>query len=215
MIPDDSQLEKAIDVGAFVSAVIPIPWLAPAVSSVLTGISNRRKAERVHEVLKQLNYDLGTFKSEASETYVKSDEFEELLERTLSQAANERNKAKRSMYGRFLAGVIQSPGEPYDEQIRFLRDLETLQADNIRILRAMMQEPDPKSNIYTSSTFTTLSERLSDIPEARLKELVTQISEKRIVSGVGNTMVSGEIFNRCRETEFNSLQATFGYLIFT
>ena len=25
----------------------------------------------------------------------------------------------------------------------------------------------------------------------------------------------GEIFNRCRETEFNSLQTTSGYLIFT
>lgn len=192
LIPQDTTTDKALDVGAFVSAVLPIPWLAPAVSFVLGGISNQRKIKRIHEALQQLNEEMGDFRSEASEKYVNSEEFDELLERTLQQIANERYEEKRNMYGRFLAGAIKSPGEPYDEQIRFLRDLEVLQADHIRIFNAMLQEPDPNSNVYIGSTMTTLTERLSDTPEARLRELVAQLNDMRLISGIGNTMVTAK-----------------------
>ncbi|MCB8947476.1 MAG: hypothetical protein H6653_05610 [Ardenticatenaceae bacterium] len=190
LIQQDTTADKALDVGAFVSAVLPIPWLAPAVSFVLGGISNQRKIKRIQEALRQLNEEIGDFKSEASEKYVDSEEFEELVERTLQQIANERHEQKRNMYGRFLAGAIKSPGDPYDEQIRFLRDLELLQADHIRIFQAMLQEPDPNSNVYIGSTMTTLSERLSDISESRLRELVAYLNDMKLISGIGNTMVT-------------------------
>lgn len=190
IIPADSNVDRAIDAGAFVMAVLPIPWLAPAVSYVLSGISGQRKINRIHEALEQLNEELGDFKSEASEEYVHSGEFEELLERTLHKVADERSEEKRRIYARFLAGTLKSPGDPYDEQIRFLRDLETLQADHIRIFKAMLEEPDPNSNVYVGSTYSTLTERLPGIPEQRLRELVSQLTDLRMISGIGNTMVS-------------------------
>jgi len=190
LIPADSGIDKVVDAGAFVMAILPIPWLAPAVSAVLSGISNKRRIKRIHEALGQLNAELQDFKSESSDTYVQSDEFEELLERTLRQTADERSEEKRELYGRFLAAAIRSPGEPYDEQIRFLRDLELLQVDHIRILKAMLEEPDPNSNMYTGTTFSTLSERLPDISEPRLRDLVTQLSDMRTILGIDKTMVT-------------------------
>lgn len=189
LIPKDTRADKALDIGAFVAAVIPIPWLAPAISFVLGGISNQRKIRRIHEVLEQLNRKLEGFEDEASKKYVASEEFEELVERTLWQAAGERSEEKRHIYSSFLAGTIKSPGEIYDEQLRFLRDLEVLQPDHIRIFKAMMEEP---MRIPSTTTWDTLSQRLSDIPEVRLQDLVTQLEDMRLITGIGRTMVTSQ-----------------------
>jgi len=69
---------------------------------------------------------LKDFKSEASEQYVKTEDFEELLENALRKASEERYEEKRRIFANFLIGAIESPGESYDEQIRFLRVLEEL-----------------------------------------------------------------------------------------
>lgn len=65
-------------------------------------MSIERKMERVGEVLEGLAQDLKNFHSEASESYVRSDQFQDLLERTLRQAADERNDEKRRIYRLFL-----------------------------------------------------------------------------------------------------------------
>ena len=48
---------------------------------------------------------------------------------------------------------------------------------------------------------------------------VRQVASERNKDWLANRFTTmdkyGEIFNRCRETEFNSLQTTSGYLIFT
>jgi hypothetical protein len=50
---------------------------------VLGGISSHRKLTRVREVLQGFAEDLRSFKSDVSEEYVKTEDFEELLEETL------------------------------------------------------------------------------------------------------------------------------------
>lgn len=194
IVPVDSNADRALDIGAFMTAVLPIPWLAPAVSFVLSGISNQRKFDRIKDALGQLNEKLKDFKSEASETYVQSEEFQDLLEQTLSKVAAERNEEKRKIYGRFLAGAIETPGEPYDEQIRFLRDLDVLQPDHLRIFRAMLESPDPNSTADIGlHEFDTLMKRLPDIDEEKLRDLVAQLANLRMIWVVTNRKVSGSL----------------------
>src|SRR5437667_8877115 len=78
--------ERALDVAAALISVVP--WLGGPVSQVLSGISIERRMDRVKEVLDGLAQDLRDFHSEASENYVRSDEFQEVSERTLRQAAD-------------------------------------------------------------------------------------------------------------------------------
>lgn len=73
---------------------------------------------------------------------MRSDQFQDLLERTLRQAADERNDEKRRIYRLFLKGAIEVPGEPYDEQRRFLRTLDEMRGDYLRVIRAMLHEPE-------------------------------------------------------------------------
>jgi hypothetical protein len=177
LIPASTPGETALDVAAFVGSAVP--WIGGPVSNVLGGISMGRKLARVREVLEGLVTDLAEFKSEVAEEYVKTEEFEELLEQTLKRAADERNEEKRRIYRAFLTDAIESPGKPYDEQIRFLRTLEELQPDHLKVLRALSQTPEPNPGITPNQT---LRRRLPELEEARIEDLVTQLNDLRVTN---------------------------------
>ncbi len=189
LIPSTTRAETVLDVAAFVGSAVP--WIGGPVSNVLSGRSWGRKFERVREVLEGLSSDLAEFKSEISEEYVKTEDFEELLEHTLRRAAEERNEAKRRIYRAFLTNAIESPGELYDEQIRFLRSLEELQPDHLLVIQALSQPPDPNPGMMGSPN-QTLRRRLPDLEEERIGEIVSQLNDFRITNLTSlKTMMTG------------------------
>src|SRR4030043_1547070 len=174
--------EIALDVASFISSAVP--WIGGPVSNVLNGVSFGRKISRVREIIEGVAHDLSNFKSEVSEKYVKTEEFEELLEQALRKASEERNEEKRRIYKEFLVGAIKAPGEPYEEQILYLRKLEEIQPDHIKVLRALTQTPDLNSVMsgMFGSPIQTLSERLKDMDEKRIEDLVNQLNDMRITN---------------------------------
>jgi len=183
-----TKVEKTLDVAATVLSVVP--WLGGPVSQVLSGMSFERKMDRVGEVLHGLAQDLKDFKSKASQAYVRSDEFKELLERTLRQVADERNEEKRRAYRSFLKGAIETPGEPYDEQRRFLRTLEEMQGSHFLIIRALLQQPEANIGVM-GSALQTLSRRLPQIRREEIAELIEQLNAMRITRLTNlNTMMT-------------------------
>ena len=95
LIPASTPEEMALDIASFVGSTIP--WIGGPVSNVLGRISISRKFARVTDVLKGLVTDLTQFKSDASEEYVKTEDFEELLKHALLKAADERYDKKRQI----------------------------------------------------------------------------------------------------------------------
>lgn len=189
LIPSATSTETALDVAAFVGSAVP--WIGGPVSNVLGGMSTSRKLARVREVLGGLVADLEDFKSAISEEYVKTEEFEELLEQTLRRATEERNEEKRKIYRTFLLNAIESPGEPYDEQIRFLRTLEEIQSDHLRMIHALSLQPSPNTGMMGSPN-QTLCKRLPEIGEDRIAELVDQLNNKRVTKLTSlKTMMTG------------------------
>lgn len=181
--------ETAMDIAAVITSIIP--WIGGPVSQVLSGASFGRKLGRIREVLEGVAHDLEAQTSQASKEYVKTEDFEELLEKTLRQAAEERTEEKRKVYRRFLTEAIASPGEPYDEQVRFLRILEGIQVEHIRLLRALSQPPDQNPGMMGSPS-QTLNERLPDIPRERIADLVSQTNDLRITNLTSlQTMMTG------------------------
>jgi len=171
--------ETAMDVGAAVASLAP--WVGGPVSQVLSGMSIGRKMNRVKEILDGLASDLDNFRSEVSEEYVRTGDFQELLERTLRMAADERNEEKRRIYRAFLARAIKTPGEPYDQQIQLLRTLDAVQTDHVRILRAIMQSPEQNVGVV-GSQLQTLCNRLPDLRPEHIHELVGQLNDLRVTN---------------------------------
>jgi hypothetical protein len=189
VLPATTPQETALDVGALVSSIVP--WVGGPVNAVLAGISLTRKINRVREVLVNMAEQIKDVKSEISEAYVKTEDFQDLLEKTLRQAADERNEEKRKAYAAFLAGDIKSPGQPYDEKLRILRTLEEIQADHIQMLKALMLEPDHKNLGMTGSIGRTLEKRLPGISRDRINDLAQQLTDMRLANlGSLNTMMT-------------------------
>jgi len=178
VIPASTASETTIDVVAAISSAVP--WIGGPVGNVLTGVSFGRKLGRVREVLDGLANDLNDFKSDVSENYVKTNEFEDLLEQTLRRAAEERNEEKRRLYRAFLAGAIVSPGEPYDDQLQILRTFEQLIPEHLLVIKAISQVPIVDDRKMLGSPRGTLRDRLPDLTDQRIEELVTQLNNMRI-----------------------------------
>lgn len=188
-LPASTRVESTLETVGLVSSIVP--WIGGPVSSVLGGMSAGRKFSRVREVLIGLTKDLASLKSESSELYVRSEEFEELLENTLRRVADERSEEKRTIYRAFLANAIEFPGEGYDEQLRFLRTLEEMQPDHLRVIVALAQEPDSKHGMM-GSPIQTLSQRLANMEENDIEEYVTQLTSFGVVKLGGlHTMMTG------------------------
>ena len=179
VIPISTTTETALDVAAFVGSAVP--WIGGPVSNVLGGMSLGRKLGRVCEVLEGLSDALSDFKSEVSESYVSTDEFEELLEQTLRRVGDERNEEKRHLYKAFITNAIESPGEPYDDQIRLLRTFEELIPDHLRVLKAMSQIPNPDPGM-TGSPNQTLSERLPEFDGQQIELLINELNGMRLTN---------------------------------
>ncbi len=189
-IPASTKTETALDVAAFVGSAVP--WIGGPVSNVLGGMSLGRKLGRVREVLESLSNDLIEIKSDVSENYVKTEEFEDLLEQTLKRVGEERNEEKRHIYKAFLTDAIESPGESYNDQLRLLRTFEQIAPDHLLVLKAMAQKPDPNPGTM-GSPIQTLRERLPELNDQRIEELVNQLNDMRATSiGSLKVMMTGQ-----------------------
>lgn len=191
IVPINTPGDRLIDVGAF--AVSAIPYVGGPISNVLSGISQGRRMRRVVDFLGELDRRLRTVEAAADSEYLKSDEFEELLEQTLHRVAAERHAAKRAIYQVLLTDMVKSPKIGYDEQLAFIRIIEQLQPDHIRVLEAMSQPPNDVGNISISSPINFLRERLTGMSTESISARASELNDFRIInnSSLGTMMTGG------------------------
>jgi len=188
LLPVTTPKETITDIAVVVASVVP--WIGGPVSAVLAGISLNRKIDRIREVLTDMANQIKDVKSEATEKYVQTEDFQDLLEKTLRLAADERVEEKRKAYAAFLANDIRSPGQSYDEKFRILRTLEEIQMDHVSVLKALLQEPDYgsiTSNI--GSVRQTLEKRSPGIAGDKIKDLIEQLADMKLTNSIGLTIM--------------------------
>lgn len=190
LLPPTDRAETALDAASIVASVVP--WVGGPVAAVLTGVSTARKMERVGDVLREMSRQIEDVRDEASKRYVRSEDFEDLLEKTLRKAADERSEAKRRTYAAFLANSIKLPSESYDEKLRILRTLDEVQPDHLRLLHALLQPPDLSAAAHgiSGSARQTLSRRVPDIPLDRMRELAGQLADMRLTEAISLTTMT-------------------------
>lgn len=171
--------ERVLDLASAIANLVPL--IGGPAANILDGIAGARKEARILEVLQGVSDDLRDFQSHAAEAYVKTEDFADLLEHTLRQAAQERSAEKRVLYRNILTMAITHPGGNYDEQRRFLKTLEDLASDHLVLLRALGREPEPVfGNI--GSPMQTLRTRLPEFSEGQIDQLVGELNALRITA---------------------------------
>ena len=178
---ESSRGDTALAISAFVSSAVP--WIGGPVSNVLGGMVTERKIDRVKEVLTGLTEDLENFQSEVSEEYVKTEEFEDLLDETLRRVARERSENKRQVYRGFLRHTVKLPNDgAYDRRIQILQTLEQVTPGHMTILKALSQTPGDPTNLMTGSPINTIANRAADLSREEIQELVDQTNVLRLTN---------------------------------
>ena len=169
----DTKADQALELVTVAAAAVP--WLGGPLSAVLSGAAFDRKIGRVRDVVNGLVADLRDFKSEASERYVRTEEFEDLLDAALRRAAEERNEQRRKLFQRFIVNSIRQQ-EPFDDRLRVLRALSDLTLDHIRVLQAIGATPPNEPARSLGSPFQTISDRLGrKMPRETLDDVVADL----------------------------------------
>ena len=179
LLVTSTKKETALDVASFISSAVP--WIGGPVSNVLGGMSLGRKLGRVSEVLESIASDVQNLESDVSKDYVKTEEFEDMLEQALKRVGEERSEEKRQLYKAFLTEAIESPGELYDDQLRLLRTFEELTPNHLYLLKALSQEPGQNPGMMGSPN-QTLKERLPQFSEQEIEEMVHQLNDMCVTS---------------------------------
>jgi hypothetical protein len=167
-----------LDLAALLSS--PLPLLGGALQQLFSGHAQDRRLRRIRDVLIAVDDKVRRLGAAIREEYIRSDEFQDLLDHTLRQVQLERHEEKRRLYREFLVSVISSPGD-YEEQLRVLRTLEQLQLAHIALIRAILQEPDPRYVDGISGSFdATLKRRMPTFSQEQIGDLVGQLNDLRI-----------------------------------
>jgi len=189
--PRDGELLPALDPvverlegAAFVASAIPV--VGGIVNDVLGGWARERQMKNMREVVHELDRQIIAMQTELREEYIQSEEFADLVDQTLRRAALERHEEKRRLYALFLLGAIQNPGEPYDEQLRFLRTIELLQSDHVRIMKAMLAPSAVDFRQRSGAAIHTFRRRLPDISPERLEDLCEQLTSELRLARLDN-----------------------------
>ena len=184
IIPLSTTPEAILEVVAAVAS--KAPWLSETLCPILIKMSIPHNFERVRAVLLGMAEQIKEIEPEDAKRYFKTDEFNELFERTLQHSASEPDEYKRRCYASFLANDLKLPHQPYLEKISLLRDLEQLPPDGIRLLKALLHEPDAR--VYVP-IYQTLQQRLPDLTMERIAELTSQLEDWGIANFKNQTVL--------------------------
>lgn len=165
--------------GAVIAVASKAPWFSEPLCPILIKMSIPHNFERVRAVLVEIADQIKDIEEEDAQRYLKTDQFKELFERTLQDSAGEPDEHKRTSYANFLANDLKLPWQPYAEKVSLLHTLEELPPDGIRLLKALLHEPD--AGEY-APIYQTLQQRLPDLSIERIGELAGLLEQMGIAN---------------------------------
>jgi hypothetical protein len=173
-------ITTAADVMAVVTSAFPV--IGGPVSAILGGIGTSRKLKRVKEVMECLGERLQGVESDVRENYVRTEDFQELLENALRAIGDEQNEDKRRVYASFIAQDMLTAIGTYDDKARALRFLKSLEIDHLKVLWALALEPDRRARVPPmGSAFGTLRERLPGLV-GQINDLIGDLNRMGLTS---------------------------------
>ena len=210
VMPEEKRSDLVLDGAALVANLIDLkaaPWLGGVLGNVFGGWSARKKLERIQEVILGIATRLADIQVEVREDYVRSDEFEDLVDQTLRRVANERHEEKRLLYRDFLVGAVRTPTR-YDEQLRYLRVIEQLQAAHVQVVSAITAsstEAPPGQRRYQpmyGSQYQALRPRLPGLSQELLDDLLSQLDTLGVINTKSMRAMAQEVDPRRMLTDF-------------
>ena len=193
----DTKLPSDLDTQVLAITTSFLPYVGGPISNVLNGIGSQRKFKRVEECLSELAEQIRGFESDLSKKYVKTEDFEEILEKTLRKVLDEHDPSRRLFYANFLATVITCPDGGYDEQEQVMSVAGELNKRDLTLLQVYSTQPPSveESAIWAVNTAIHLNKRsLTEREfEAHLRDSVDRLAGLRLLNKLEGVLYVSEL----------------------
>jgi hypothetical protein len=179
IIPAFTPKEAVLETVGAVVAILP--WGGP-IAATLIGLSGDWRFERAKKVLLDLAERLGDVEGEQA-SFIRTEDFRDLLIEGLQRVAGERNEEKRAAYRNILLHAVRDEERDYEEALRFERLLEQLHPIHLEMLRELNRLPvDTSVPPFDAMQLPTLTELVPSVRYATLVELAQQLADTRVAA---------------------------------
>lgn len=185
-------LGTAVAEGAIAFVPVVGPLLAPVVAHVAKGYFGKKKDERLVAAIQEIGVSINGIEGRLDREFIKTEEFEALVEQVLDDASEAKAREKRRFYAAVVANsaVPERPDE--DERTRMLRVLETLTMSQLRLLAVIDNTTKPRPDLYMGGVMDTLSYRMPGLNQERAIQDWADLARLDVVSEYPAAMMTAE-----------------------
>lgn len=178
---DDADLgDHAYNVSLAALQALP---LGGSVAQVLTDYLPQKKQRRVTAFLQELGREWQTHRDRMDQEFIRSDEFESLVEDVIDRVAQVKSQEKQAAFAAILAGFT-TPERPNDaERQRLLGTLDDVRPRQMRVLAVISQMNEPPPGLMAGGVMETLKWKVPDLDEATIREEWDELARLGVVAG--------------------------------
>jgi hypothetical protein len=162
--------ERYAELLAMVSSAAP--WIGGPVSEIVGGAATNLKINRVTQFVRDVLDHVEALHTQAAEQFVKSEDFVDLLDKTVQAVADERSETKRALFSSYILNNIAQPEIRYDRRLKCLNILKQVDTRHLDLLVALLQHPTAQERGVSLSAPSTTIERRAPHLRDDLKALI-------------------------------------------
>lgn len=149
--------ERFAELVAIVSSAAP--WIGGPVAEIIGGAATNLKIQRVTQFVKDVLDHVEALHTKATEEFVRSEDFVDILEKTAQAVADERQEKKRDLFANYILNNISHPEISYDRRLKCLQLLKQVDTRHIDLLMVLLRRPTPQESSMSMSAPSTTIER--------------------------------------------------------
>jgi hypothetical protein len=149
--------ERFAELVAIVSSAAP--WIGGPVAEIIGGAATNLKIQRVTQFVKDVLDHVEALHTKATEEFVRSEDFVDILEKTAQTVADERQEKKRELFASYILNNISHPEISYDRRLKCLHLLKQVDTRHIDLLIVLLRLPTPQESSMSMSAPSTTIER--------------------------------------------------------
>jgi hypothetical protein len=201
VLDDDSWRDNSLAVS--LAGLNAVPVIGGAIATMISELVPRRKQERIVNFVKALREDLEADRARVDREFVRTDDFDRMVEDVLDRVQTVRNEDKLGYWAALLAGLSGSGRPESTERDRMINTLDRLAKPHLRLLHVIATTNEPPPGLYAGGVSATLTWKMPNVPEGEARTLWEELAREGLVdsypSGVMTAQGAGNLSGRLTE----------------
>lgn len=161
-----SAQDHAVAIGLAVLSAVPVA--GGPLATLISEYVPRQKQRRLVTFIEDLGHRIEAERERVDQEFVKTDEFQTMVEDVLDRVQQRRNEEKFSYWADLLAGVASRDRPPRADRERLVETLDRLRLSHLQLLHVIATTTEPRPGLYMGGVSDTLEWK---VPGAAIDDL--------------------------------------------